>query len=218
MSLRTPSLRVVLPLAAALALLAAALYAQSATATSSATSVGFNFGTTYRSSFGFPPSGWELTTFDDSGWAPAQAPFGNQDPALCAFGTPNTYWAEGSFLAVRKTIALPAGAHSLHLVGTIDNDVEIYVNGTYVTTVFDGFCHPGGIDVVVPDSALNPGGVNVIAALAVDTGATTYLDLKATFEYASADCKKGGWSSLTRADGSTFKNQGDCVSYTQNGK
>ena len=31
-------------------------------------------------------------------------------------------------------------------------------------------------------------------------------------------CKDGGWQSLTRADGSTFKNQGDCVSYAQNGK
>ncbi len=27
------------------------------------------------------------------------------------------------------------------------------------------------------------------------------------------DCKKGGWESLTGADGTPFKNQGDCVSY-----
>lgn len=32
------------------------------------------------------------------------------------------------------------------------------------------------------------------------------------------DCKNGGWQSHTRADGSTFKNQGDCVSYTNNAK
>jgi len=31
-------------------------------------------------------------------------------------------------------------------------------------------------------------------------------------------CKNGGWQTLTRADGSPFKNQGDCVSYTNNGK
>jgi len=31
-------------------------------------------------------------------------------------------------------------------------------------------------------------------------------------------CKNGGWSTLKRADGSSFKNQGDCVSYTNNGK
>lgn len=32
------------------------------------------------------------------------------------------------------------------------------------------------------------------------------------------DCKKGGWMDLVRDDGTTFKNQGDCVSYTNTGK
>jgi len=32
------------------------------------------------------------------------------------------------------------------------------------------------------------------------------------------DCKKDGWKTLVRTDGSSFKNQGDCVSYTNNGK
>ena len=31
------------------------------------------------------------------------------------------------------------------------------------------------------------------------------------------DCKNGGWQSLTRADGSPFKNQGDCIQYTNKG-
>ena len=31
-------------------------------------------------------------------------------------------------------------------------------------------------------------------------------------------CKGGGWRNLRRADGSGFKNQGDCVSYANNGK
>ena len=31
-------------------------------------------------------------------------------------------------------------------------------------------------------------------------------------------CKDGGWMTLGRADGSGFKNQGDCVSYVSNGK
>ena len=30
-------------------------------------------------------------------------------------------------------------------------------------------------------------------------------------------CKNGGWQSLTRADGSSFKNQGDCIQYTNKG-
>ena len=31
-------------------------------------------------------------------------------------------------------------------------------------------------------------------------------------------CKQGGWQSLTRADGSSFKNQGDCIQYVNTGK
>jgi hypothetical protein len=31
-------------------------------------------------------------------------------------------------------------------------------------------------------------------------------------------CKKDGWMTLQRADGTSFKNQGDCVSYTNNGR
>lgn len=34
----------------------------------------------------------------------------------------------------------------------------------------------------------------------------------------SDQCKNGGWVNLYRANGTPFKNQGDCVSYTKNGK
>lgn len=33
-----------------------------------------------------------------------------------------------------------------------------------------------------------------------------------------ASCMNGGWTSVKRADGSSFKNQGDCVSYLNTGK
>lgn len=32
------------------------------------------------------------------------------------------------------------------------------------------------------------------------------------------ECKNGGWMNVVRADNTTFKNQGDCVSYTNNGR
>jgi hypothetical protein len=32
------------------------------------------------------------------------------------------------------------------------------------------------------------------------------------------DCKNGGWKNVTRADGSSFKNQGDCIQYVNTGK
>jgi hypothetical protein len=32
------------------------------------------------------------------------------------------------------------------------------------------------------------------------------------------ECKKGGWADLTREDGTSFKNQGDCIQYVNTGK
>src|SRR5882724_171300 len=34
----------------------------------------------------------------------------------------------------------------------------------------------------------------------------------------AAQCKNGGWTSRVRSDGSTFKNQGDCIQYVNTGK
>ena len=35
---------------------------------------------------------------------------------------------------------------------------------------------------------------------------------------AKDECKKGGWADLTREDGTSFKNQGDCIQYVNTGK
>jgi hypothetical protein len=35
---------------------------------------------------------------------------------------------------------------------------------------------------------------------------------------AASQCKNGGWTTSVRADGSTFKNQGDCIQYVNTGK
>jgi hypothetical protein len=48
-------------------------------------------------------------------------------------------------------------------------------------------------------------------------GITYDFELRVTATLAN-QCKNGGWQTLQRQDGSTFKNQGDCVSYTVNGK
>jgi hypothetical protein len=50
----------------------------------------------------------------------------------------------------------------------------------------------------------------------------THGDLCATYDFepfrSTNECKKGGWQTMRRADGSEFKNQGDCVSYVNTGK
>jgi hypothetical protein len=39
-----------------------------------------------------------------------------------------------------------------------------------------------------------------------------------TTSQSKEDCKSGGWQTLRRSDGGTFKNQGDCVSYFASGQ
>ena len=66
----------------------------------------------------------------------------------------------------------------------------------------------------------NPGLVTAVDALHFDTptSAVTW-DFEPFRQPASADnCKKGGWQTLKRADGSSFKNQGDCIQYVNTGR
>jgi hypothetical protein len=66
----------------------------------------------------------------------------------------------------------------------------------------------------------NPGLVSSVDALHFDTpnSSVTY-DFEPYHVATSQDaCKDDGWRTLRRADGSGFKNQGDCVSYTNTGR
>jgi hypothetical protein len=49
-----------------------------------------------------------------------------------------------------------------------------------------------------------------IATVSFPTSATMSVT---PASYSKEDCKKGGWQTLRRSDGSSFRNQGDCVSY-----
>jgi hypothetical protein len=52
----------------------------------------------------------------------------------------------------------------------------------------------------------------------VNFNGTTYdFQLRATAS-SKDDCKDGGWQNLQRANGTTFKNQGDCIQYVNTGK
>lgn len=66
----------------------------------------------------------------------------------------------------------------------------------------------------------NAGLVTAVDALTLGaSGSTTTYDFE---PYAVAttkgQCKDGGWQTVRRADGSSFRNQGDCVSYVNTGK
>ena len=56
--------------------------------------------------------------------------------------------------------------------------------------------------------------INVAGGIAVDNHQLFLNSVEITKEM----CKSGGWESLYRADGSPFKNQGDCIQYANTGK
>ena len=65
---------------------------------------------------------------------------------------------------------------------------------------------------------------NVPFVIADDPGIWTVSNVQlgqgeaASVATSKNECKKGGWADLTRADGSSFKNQGDCIQYVNTGK
>lgn len=69
------------------------------------------------------------------------------------------------------------------------------------------------VAVNIGDTSANDTGVGGYfdnAVVTIDGSSTTY-----DFE---PNCKSGGWKTLTRPDGSSFKNQGQCMKYSKTGK
>lgn len=66
----------------------------------------------------------------------------------------------------------------------------------------------------------NPGLVSSVDALHFDTpGRSVTYDFEPYHVATTQDaCKNDGWRTLRRADGTSFKNQGDCVSYVNTGR
>ncbi len=79
--------------------------------------------------------------------------------------------------------------------------------------------------VILGGFGVNQGSGNPTLVAAVDAltlgynGDTVVYDFEPYAVVQSADdCKNGGWESLRRADGSSFKNQGQCIQYANTGK
>jgi hypothetical protein len=76
--------------------------------------------------------------------------------------------------------------------------------------------------VIVGGYGVNQGSGNGGLTASTDALKLSYDDLCLLYDFepfrATNECKKGGWQTMTRADGTPFKNQGDCVSYVNTGK
>jgi len=165
------------------------------------------------------------------------APFGSLgSPATAALGCGDE---DGWFDTVVATVSRNA-PHSVRLAidfvdGPRNDVVNVYVDGALMmtgTTWEDYFrwCTEsgGGTGTAAADQSrtvdsviFRVGGDQGVTHLA-NAGKGFFIDNVATASSkapANADaCKNGGWQSLSRPDGSSFKNQGDCVSYSNNGR
>jgi hypothetical protein len=114
---------------------------------------------------------------------------------------------------------------------------EVHMNNFNVTPASFGIAvHPalsgGSVDGTCnwwnspsgPTAASNPGGTgaqvspNVSYAPWLIAPAAGGACFGGNVPSTTAQCKSGGWMTSVRADGSTFKNQGDCMQYVNTGK
>ena len=75
---------------------------------------------------------------------------------------------------------------------------------------------------IVAGFGVNQGSGNAGLTASTDALKLSYGDVCVVYDFepfrATNECKKGGWETMSRADGTPFKNQGDCVSYVNTGK
>lgn len=173
-------------LSSALALLVAILVAPSATAADDPPppTVLFDYGASdwayQQVPVGADDGGFADPTFDDSSWTRGQAGFGSTE-GRCSWSNTDqvkTIWDPNTDILIRKTVQLPEGATALHIAGTIDDQAQVYVNGTLVASPSGGYCSGNTISVDVPDSLLASS--TVIAIRGKDLGDSRFLDVRAT--------------------------------------
>lgn len=118
---------------------------------------------------------------ETAGWRTGTAPF-HSAPAICAFPwSASQRWPVSTALLARRTIALPAGATNVRVLGTIDNDIEVFWNGASIGAHQDGNCGANGITMPVPGELVRSGG-NVLAVRAIDLGVVSFFDVKVTYD------------------------------------
>jgi hypothetical protein len=144
-------------------------------------------------------AGFQATGFNDAGWSVGRAAFGdhNANNLYCALdASVNTNWASvppPTDMLLRHTFPVPAGwTNDLSVSIAIDNDIQVFVNGTDVTaTASSGYdsesgfvihegCATRGSTTFSVAHTLLTAGTNVIAVRARDRGVDALVDLQVT--------------------------------------
>jgi len=151
-------------------------------------------------------AGFESPDYPTTGWSTGNGPFGSVSTS-CPLNhedgfTMNTAWSIGNDLTLRKTFPLTSTwSVPLTITAAIDNDIQVFVNGTAVTSNYafvgadasnysfnsqTGFVShencatKGSLTFSVPLELLHPGATNVLAIRARDRGSINYVDVKVT--------------------------------------
>jgi hypothetical protein len=124
------------------------------------------------------PDGWETVGFDDSAWPVGNGAFASGG-ACTIQQTQHTEWPINTEIVIRRTFTVPTGTTVVHIAGTVDNDITIYLNGNLITDwiVHEGCPQPDDVSFIAPPGTYHTG-VNLLAIRARDRGAESFLDYR----------------------------------------
>jgi hypothetical protein len=136
------------------------------------------------------------------------------------------------FYDCRYAVVPTAGSTTTFTTVTFD-PTQPYTVATRNTSPYPCPAIPADMDTLSAGSNIRMFSINVGDTSASDlgldgyydkvvvdtTGGTTTYDFEPYLVATNADqCKKGGWMTYKRANGSPFKNQGDCIQYVNTGR
>ena len=118
------------------------------------------------------------------------------------------------------TLSCGGGASFVTVVAHDSSGATVPAGTVFLTT---------DLGTISPASDTDDNGAGIVAVLTAPASGSGIATVTATtgsglIGTATAtvvcrdSCRHGGWKTLTRADGSTFKNQGDCTQYVNSGK
>lgn len=103
-------------------------------------------------------------------------------------------------------------------VGNLLLDIRVFSGAR--TTEFDAHDAADAVSRNYGIVSAGSGGVSAASGKIDTYGLVTQFTIKSASNppHSKDDCKNGGWRVHTRADGTPFKNQGDCIQYVNTGK
>jgi hypothetical protein len=139
-------------------------------------------GWSYRQVAHDAQKGFQAPGTDTSTWKTGQAGFGTTDN-VCPWNNAkkiHTAWDANTDLLLRHTFYAKSSPGVMRILGTIDNNSDVYVNGTLVQHSESGSCAAGAISADIPAKLLH-GGANVLAIRAIDLGDAAYVDVEVVY-------------------------------------